>query len=55
MLLGIHEGWTIEACLDLGNAAAATSLQAATTSASIRPWAECLAYAREHGTRVMAN
>jgi sugar/nucleoside kinase (ribokinase family) len=51
MLLGIHENWPLERCLDLGNAAAATSLQAATTSASIRPWAECLAYAEAHGLR----
>lgn len=51
MLFGIHEGWPLERCLDLGNAAAATSLQAATTSASIRPWAECLAYAGRHGIR----
>ena len=51
MLLGIHESWSLERCLDLGNAAAATSLHATTTSASIRPWAECLAYAKTHGLR----
>ncbi len=54
MLLGIHEAWPLERCLDLGNAAAATSLQAATTSASIRPWAECFDYARVHGLHPFA-
>jgi sugar/nucleoside kinase (ribokinase family) len=51
MLFGIHEGWKLEKCLDLANAAAATSLHSPTTSASIRPWAECLAYAEKHGLR----
>ena len=51
MLFGIHEDWPLEKCLDLGNAAAATSLHAATTSAAIRPWTECLAYAGNLGLR----
>ena len=51
VLLGIHEDWPLERCLDLGNAAAATSLHSPTTSASIRPWADCLAYARQKGLR----
>ncbi len=51
MLLGIHEDWPLGRCLDLGNAAAATSLHSPTTSAAIRPWAECLAYAASHGLR----
>lgn len=51
VLFGIHEGWPLERCLDLGNAAAATSLHSPTTSASIRPWAECLAYATAKGLR----
>ena len=51
MLFGIHEDWPLEKCLDLGNAAAATSLHSPTTSASIRPWAECLAYAAARGLR----
>jgi sugar/nucleoside kinase (ribokinase family) len=51
MLLGLHEGWPLEKCLDLGNAAAATSLHSPTTSASIRPWAECLVYASAKGLR----
>lgn len=51
MLYGIHEGWPIEHSVDLANASAATSLHAATTSASIRPWKDCLAYAALHGLR----
>ena len=51
VLLGLHEDWPLDRCLDLGNAAAATSLHSPTTSASIRPWAECLAYAASKGLR----
>jgi sugar/nucleoside kinase (ribokinase family) len=51
VLFGIHEEWPLAKCLDLGNAAAATSLHSPTTSASIRPWAECFAYARAKGLR----
>lgn len=51
MLFGIHEDWPLDKCLDLGNAAAATSLHSPTTSASIRPWTECLAYAAQRGLR----
>ena len=52
MLLGIHENWPLKKCLDLANASAATSLHSPTTSASIRPWRECLKYAESHGLRV---
>ena len=51
VLLGFHEDWPLDRCLDLGNAAAATSLHSPTTSASIRPWAECIGYARSKGLR----
>ncbi len=51
MLMGIHEEWSLEECLALANAAAATSLHSATTSASIRSWQECLDYARTKGLR----
>lgn len=51
MLFGIHEDWPLENCLELGNAAAATSLHSPTTSASIRPWTDCLAYATVRGLR----
>ncbi len=36
VLFGIHEDWPIARCLDLGNAAAATSLHSPTTS-SVNP------------------
>jgi sugar/nucleoside kinase (ribokinase family) len=51
MLFGIHEDWPLDKSLALANAAAATSLHSATTSSSIRPWAECLDYARAKGLR----
>jgi sugar/nucleoside kinase (ribokinase family) len=51
VLFGLHEDWPLAKCLGLGNAAAATSLHSPTTSASIRPWAECLAYAERCGLR----
>jgi sugar/nucleoside kinase (ribokinase family) len=51
MLFGLHEDWPLEKCLALANASAATSLHSATTSTSIRPWQECLAYAEEKGLR----
>jgi sugar/nucleoside kinase (ribokinase family) len=49
MLFGIHDDWPLDQCLALANAAAATSLQSPTTSASIRPWRDCLAFAAERG------
>jgi sugar/nucleoside kinase (ribokinase family) len=51
MLFGLHEDWPLEKCLALANASAATSLFSPTTSASIRPWAECLKFAEERGLR----
>jgi sugar/nucleoside kinase (ribokinase family) len=51
MLFGIHENWSLDQSLALANAAAATSLHSATTSSSIRPWTECLEYAKAKGLR----
>lgn len=51
MLFAIHADWPLERCLAIANAAAATSLHSATTSASIRPWQACLAYADVCGLR----
>lgn len=51
VLFGLHEDWSLKRCLDLGNAAAAMSLHSPTTSAGIRPWAECLEYAKAKGLR----
>lgn len=51
MLLGIHEDWPLDQCLALANASAATSLHSPTTSSAIRPWRECLDYAKAKGLR----
>jgi sugar/nucleoside kinase (ribokinase family) len=51
MLFGLHEEWSLPDCLALANASAATSLHSPTTSASIRPWRACLAYAQAKGLR----
>jgi sugar/nucleoside kinase (ribokinase family) len=51
MLMGLHDDWPLDRCLDLGNAAAATSLHSPTTSASIRRWDQCLSYAESKGLR----
>ncbi len=53
VLLGLHEGWDLQRCLDLGNAAAAMSLRSLTTSAGIRPYTECLDYAATCGLRAV--
>jgi sugar/nucleoside kinase (ribokinase family) len=53
VLFGLHDGWPLEKCLALGNAAAATSLHSATTTASIRPYTECLAYAEACGLKAV--
>lgn len=50
-LLGVHEGWPMVDCLELGVSSAALSLEAATCSAGLRPWAECLEQGRAHGYR----
>lgn len=51
MLFGLHEDWPLDECLALANASAATSLNSATTSASIKPWRQCLDYAKAKGLR----
>lgn len=52
-LCGWHENWELGRCLELGNAAAATSLFSVTTSASIRTVDECLEFAEERGIHVL--
>jgi len=42
-LLGLHEGWEYQRCLELGVCAAAASLRHATCSAALEPWQNCLA------------
>ena len=51
VIYGLHEGWTVEACLRLGAAASAACIQDAHTSDGIRPVSECLALADESGYR----
>jgi sugar/nucleoside kinase (ribokinase family) len=51
VLLGAHEGWPVERCLEAAVCVAAVSLGAYSTSGAIRPIAECLAYGRAHGFR----
>jgi sugar/nucleoside kinase (ribokinase family) len=48
-LLGLHEGWDFNRCLELAVCAAAASLRHATCSAAIEPWENCLALGREMG------
>ncbi len=50
-LYGWHENWDLGKCLELGNAAAATSLFSVTTSASILSVEACLALAKQRGHR----
>jgi sugar/nucleoside kinase (ribokinase family) len=49
VLFGWHENWTLKQCLELANAAAATSLFSATTSASILSAEQCLEFAQTRG------
>jgi sugar/nucleoside kinase (ribokinase family) len=55
MLFGLHADWSLDACLALANASAATSLHSATTSASIRTWQDCLDYAGRCGLRPLLS
>jgi sugar/nucleoside kinase (ribokinase family) len=49
VLLGVHEHWPMGRALELGACTAAVSLLHPTSSGSIRPAAECLAFGRQHG------
>lgn len=51
VLLGIHEGWNMEACLDLGVCAAAASLSHVTCSDGMLPHTDCLALSKVYGYR----
>lgn len=48
-MLGLHEGWEFQRCLELGVCAAAASLRDATCSAAIEPWEKCLELGRKLG------
>ena len=51
VVLGLHEGWPVERCLEAGVCVAAVSLGAFSTSGAIRPIEECLAYGHARGFR----
>lgn len=51
VLMGIHEGWPMEACLDLGVCAAAASLSHVTCSDGICAYRDCLALSKLYGYR----
>ena len=48
-LLGLHERWDFQRCLELGVCAAAASLRDATCSAAVEPWQNCLALGHKMG------
>jgi sugar/nucleoside kinase (ribokinase family) len=48
-VLGLHEGWELQRCLELAVCAAAASLRAITCSDSIEPWQQCLAFGKKLG------
>ena len=48
-ILGLHEGWELKRCLELGVCAAAASLRDACCSAAIEPWERCLEFGRKLG------
>ena len=49
VILGLHEGWPVERCLEAGVCVAAVSLGAYSCSGGVRPIDECLGYGRAHG------
>jgi sugar/nucleoside kinase (ribokinase family) len=48
-ILGLHEGWELKRCLELGVCVAAASLRDATASAAVEPWNACLELGRKLG------
>lgn len=52
-LAGIHEGKPMEDCLKLGVSCSATCLQAAASSAGIKPMADTLTFGKQLGFRVL--
>lgn len=51
VLLGVHQGWSMETCLNLGVCTAAASLSHVTCSDGIRPYPECLGLGERYGYR----
>lgn len=50
-IFGLHKGWELQRCLELGVCTAATSLRAVTCSTAVKPWKSCLAFGRRFGFR----
>lgn len=55
VLLGIHQGWDMAACLDLGVCAAAASLSHVTCSDGVLSYQKCLELGKFYGYRNMAG
>lgn len=51
MLLGLHEGWTLDRCLQVAVCVAAASLSDPTCTAGVKSLASCLNLGRKHGYR----
>jgi sugar/nucleoside kinase (ribokinase family) len=51
ILMGQHEGWSMQQSLKVGHASAAASLRASSTTAAVMKWEECLALADGWGWR----
>ncbi len=51
VLFGLHEGWAMERCLQLGVCAAAVSLGSYSPSGAFQRFKECLGYGRSTGFR----
>lgn len=49
VLFGLHEGWSVDRCLQLGVCAAAVSLGSYSPSGAVQPFQECLAYGQRAG------
>ena len=49
VLYGMHQGWELEASLELAHASAAASMRRIGTTDGIEAWSECLSFARGYG------
>lgn len=53
VLMGVHENWEMDKCLELGVCAAASSLTAATSSDGILPAHQCLTLSKSYGFKAV--
>ncbi len=51
VILGIHQDWPMQECLNMGVCAAASSMSQPTCSDSVLPYQECLSLAKSYGYR----